>query len=186
MAKKQTRRSISISRAAYDAFKIWVATANGVSMSGVVEGFVRDLCGLPPLTREPRAADIEEPDVEPVIARRITVYPPKPKVEEPLPSFCGSCIERPPVKFHTVDGKRIALCGKCGGIEVKRGAPCQHSHEGGTNVPDPKRCDKPSRFKVDLDGRLRVAGRAEDWSPVCGVHARFWRLRGRTVEELLA
>jgi hypothetical protein len=45
MANKQTRRSISVSGAAYDALAAW-CEGRGVSMSGEVERMVRELVGM--------------------------------------------------------------------------------------------------------------------------------------------
>lgn len=44
MAKKQTRRSISVSRTTYDRLKAYCET-NGISMSQFVEGRVGDVLG---------------------------------------------------------------------------------------------------------------------------------------------
>lgn len=47
MARKQTRRSVSVSREAYDALRA-KCDADGVAMSAIVEAYVRKLCGLGP------------------------------------------------------------------------------------------------------------------------------------------
>ena len=46
MAKKQTRRSVSVSRTTYERLKAYCET-NGVSMSQFVESRVGDFLGLP-------------------------------------------------------------------------------------------------------------------------------------------
>ncbi len=49
VAKKQTRKSISISNTAYTAAKPW-AHAQGKSLSSVVESWLREQTALPPIT----------------------------------------------------------------------------------------------------------------------------------------
>lgn len=47
MARKQSRRSVSVSREAYDALRA-KCDADAVAMSAIVEAYVRKLCGLGP------------------------------------------------------------------------------------------------------------------------------------------
>jgi hypothetical protein len=61
---------------------------------------------------------------------------------------------------------------------------CQFSFEGGANV-DPAtivRCGKPAKGRVNVSAR--DGSKPEHWSPVCGVHARFWRLRKVAVIDI--
>jgi hypothetical protein len=66
MAKKQTRRSISVSRDTYNRLKSYCET-NGVSMSQFVETRVGDFLGRTPemgeQPSEPRS-EVKDPDVK--------------------------------------------------------------------------------------------------------------------------
>ena len=96
MAKKQTRRSISVSRVTYERLRTYCET-NGISMSQFVEARVGDFLGVPErservllqrpvrpevetITLTPRAsvsAPLEELD-EPTVRERAEPKPPRP------------------------------------------------------------------------------------------------------------
>ena len=66
MAKKQTRRSISVSRATYERLKSYCET-NGISMSQFVERRVGDYLGrtdIPVRTEQQPTSKTEDPDVK--------------------------------------------------------------------------------------------------------------------------
>ena len=113
MAKKQTRRSISVSRTTYERLKAFCET-NNISMSQFVEARVGDFLGesigttsiiptqprpVSPTPAQPRPAPVAPPKAEtrpssPAIpmtsaAARFAVEPPppviKPKQEQPAP-----------------------------------------------------------------------------------------------------
>ena len=67
MAKKQTRRSISVSRNTYERLKAYCET-NGISMSQFVEKRVGDFLGRMPanvVTRPaPQAEPAKDPDIK--------------------------------------------------------------------------------------------------------------------------
>ena len=77
MAKKQTRRSISVSRTTYERLKAFCET-NGVSMSQFVENRVGDFLG--------EAATPEGLATEPaVVAQSARPIPPRPVPPRPAP-----------------------------------------------------------------------------------------------------
>jgi hypothetical protein len=83
MAKKQTRRSISVSRATYERLKAFCETQN-ISMSQFVETRVGDFLASPsgdaaPVGAEPRPAPRPAPRPTPAVAR------PEPR-QEPAPA----------------------------------------------------------------------------------------------------
>jgi hypothetical protein len=110
MAKKQTRRSISVSRATYDRLKAFCET-NGISMSQFVENRVGDVLShdapaprshvapahvyvaavAPPTVARPEPVALRVPVAPPLTsaAARIAIEPPppviKPKIEQPAP-----------------------------------------------------------------------------------------------------
>ena len=103
MAKKQTRRSISVSRATYERLKAF-CEANNTSMSQVVEKRVEDFLGsdpraasLParPMNTSPRSPELAKPApprTPPVMtsaAARHAIEPPppiiRPRTEQPAP-----------------------------------------------------------------------------------------------------
>lgn len=66
MAKKQTRRSISVSRATYERLKSYCET-NGISMSQFVERRVGDYLGrsdIPTPAEQQPTSKTEDPDVK--------------------------------------------------------------------------------------------------------------------------
>lgn len=72
MAKKQTRRSISVSRTTYERLKAF-CEANNVSMSQLVETRVNDFLGEGTTTITPRPTPVPQP------ARPAPSVPPAPK-----------------------------------------------------------------------------------------------------------
>ena len=76
MAKKQTRRSISVSRTTYERLKAFCET-NNISMSQLVETRVNDFLG----TSEP--APVPSPPLRPVTPRPAMAPPAKPVESRP-------------------------------------------------------------------------------------------------------
>lgn len=107
MAKKQTRRSISVAKSTYDLLKAH-CDANGLSMSRFIEERVGDALGykLPPArkpTKSNRWNRPEPPVVEPVPAnlptaaemRKVLTPPPPTLVRKPLPVVAAKKPEPP-------------------------------------------------------------------------------------------
>ena len=78
MAKKQTRRSISVSRTTYERLKAF-CEANGISMSQLVETRVNDFLGEP---TQPLRPAMPSPPRIPTVAAPVV---PKPPPVEPRP-----------------------------------------------------------------------------------------------------
>lgn len=87
MAKKQTRRSISVSRGTYERLKAFCET-QGISMSQFVESRVGDFLGRSDLGIRPELTVRPEPAPRPEIERVETIAKPAPvkmAKEEPRP-----------------------------------------------------------------------------------------------------
>lgn len=81
MAKKQTRRSISVSRTAYETLKAY-CEANGISMSQAVEARITDITAGQPAV----AATTGLPATSPAPMRAMSVPPPaRPVQPAPVP-----------------------------------------------------------------------------------------------------
>lgn len=78
MAKKQTRRSISVSRTTYERLKAF-CEANNISMSQLVETRVNDFLGEGSTTLTPR------PTPPPAPPRPVAPMPPRPSHETAAP-----------------------------------------------------------------------------------------------------
>jgi len=79
MAKKQTRRSISVSRTTYERLKAF-CEANGISMSQLVETRVNDFLGEP---TQPLRPAMPSPPRIPTVSAPVV---PKPPPAEPRPA----------------------------------------------------------------------------------------------------
>jgi hypothetical protein len=77
MAKKQTRRSISVSRGTYERLKAFCET-QGISMSQFVESRVGDFLGRPDLSVRPDLGVRPEPAPRPDLGRVETIAKPAP------------------------------------------------------------------------------------------------------------
>jgi hypothetical protein len=103
MAKKQTRRSISVSRVTYERLKAYCET-NSISMSQFVETRVGDFLGLPeraarvtlqrPMTSAPRVVErprevqpAQQPQVEPQPQREERSVEPTPPTADQIFTF---------------------------------------------------------------------------------------------------
>jgi len=117
MAKKQTRRSISVSRVTYERLKAF-CEANNISMSQLVETRVNDFLGEPtnPLPRpapsvprpiapvSPPAPKLEsKPPVVPITsaAARFAVEPPPPIIKPRQQEAAPKPIEKRPEQIFT-------------------------------------------------------------------------------------
>ncbi|MBZ0238758.1 MAG: hypothetical protein K8M05_40990 [Deltaproteobacteria bacterium] len=82
MAKKQTRRSISVSRSTYERLKAFCET-NGISMSQFVENRVGDFLGEGaelPETGSSTGTTVDRPAPAPRPAARYAIEPPPPPI----------------------------------------------------------------------------------------------------------
>ena len=87
MAKKQTRRSISVSRTTYERLKAF-CEANNISMSQLVETRVNDFLGEGTTTITPRPDTYRPPS-------------PGPQPARPMPTSSTTTISQPPIKPST-------------------------------------------------------------------------------------
>jgi hypothetical protein len=123
VAKVQTRRSVSLSRATYDAI-MQAAHAAGLSASEWLTQLIRVQCSsLPPQAH--RGPKFPEPVVVHVAAatpeppRRPTPVPvsPQPVVPPVVPPgrLCANCVEAPATHMGFVDrtGQKYAICDRC-------------------------------------------------------------------------
>ena len=88
MAKKQTRRSVSLSRTTYERLKSYCET-NGISMSQFVEGRLGDFLGRSLTATVPAVAARVEP------APAALAPTPAPRAEEPRPAASPARPSRP-------------------------------------------------------------------------------------------
>jgi hypothetical protein len=85
MAKKQTRRSISVSRTTYERLKAFCET-NHISMSQLVETRVNDFLGTGEVAPMPVAPSASSAPLRPVMPRPTLVPPPRPVESRPVPA----------------------------------------------------------------------------------------------------
>ena len=88
MAKKQTRRSISVSRTTYERLKAFCET-NNISMSQLVETRVNDFLGTSDVAPAPSAPSVpstqaSHPPFRPVTPRPAMAAPPRPVESSPV------------------------------------------------------------------------------------------------------
>lgn len=104
MAKKQTRRSISVSRTTYERLKAF-CESNNISMSQFVETRVGDFLGqtegaTPVVPAAPRPVQAAQPaPAKPAVPPKVEAAPPRPVAPPPVPMTSAAArfaVEPPP------------------------------------------------------------------------------------------
>ena len=131
MAKKQTRRSISVSRTTYERLKAFCET-NNISMSQLVETRVNDFLGDAP-----------------VPAASTTPVMPRPVVPRPMPpAMPGKPVESRPPHVAGAPAASPSSAGAVSPASSSSGSAAPSS-PGAAHAPHPPMTSAAARFAVD-------------------------------------